>query len=109
MVLVLFTSVPASASSSSSVYTNDETDEARLIRACEDYYSEGSERIWCILSEFYAFRKVLDIILIHKDNEGSELYEVMSNLLNQWYLPEYGTFDFMQIHLDYEDYKENCQ
>lgn len=91
------------------VYAYADETENKLIKACEDYYSENSERTWCIISEIYAYKKVITIIISIKNDEDSERQEVMSILLNQWYIPEYDTFDFMQIHLDYENYKENCQ
>ena len=91
--------------------------ETRLQELCEDNQINASEldnpfrnlfdlpgRFECGLTQYYALHKVIDL-LVTIDRE-SEDWKVFYKIMNENFIEEYETFDFMNIHLEYLAYLE---
>ena len=86
-----------------------------IVELCEDFEArrevtnENSpfmhfSRYECGLTLFYALRKVTRLILtIEKDTDD---YRFLSELLVAYYIEKYDTYNFIAIHLDFEEYLE---
>ena len=78
--------------------------EDRMITLCEDIYGEGGATYGCLMTEYYAIRKVSAILItIRKSGED---WDFLVDLFAEHKWPEYDTYDFMAIHLDFENYLE---
>ena len=73
-----------------------------LIKVCEYKYEKNSSNLYyCILSQFYALERVLDIIYRHKSQEDiKKLDEILKKHLNK----KYDVFDFVEIEKDFNSY-----
>ena len=58
----------------------------------------------CSLTSFYALHKVTRLILLVK--RGTDDHRFLSKLLTEYYIEEYDTYDFIAIHLEFEEYLE---
>jgi len=79
----------------------------KLIILCEDGYRDKStsELYECILNEFYGLNKVIDYLV--ETERDTEDWNVLMELFyeHSWW-DSYETYDFMAIHLDFEEYLE---
>ena len=78
--------------------------EDRMVILCEDIYGEGGATYGCLMTEYYAIRKVAEII-VTMQRSGDD-WEFLVDLFTEHKWPEYDTYDFMAIHLDFEEYLE---
>jgi hypothetical protein len=78
-----------------------ENHEARIEDMCEDDYE-------CALTQLYGLNKVIDIIMYAQQMGGktSEEGKFLDELLDRHYIADYDTFDFMSVHIDFEEYLE---
>ena len=84
--------------------------EDRMITLCEDIYGEGGATYGCLISEYYAMRRVTYMFITMK--QSGEDWDFLVSLFETHKWPEYHTYDFMAIHLDFEKYleeKEACE
>jgi hypothetical protein len=61
----------------------------------------------CGLTQFYALNRVVDIVLSLQqgsDEEGSNFFD---ELLDRHHVVGLDTYDFVAIHIDWEEYMEN--
>jgi len=84
--------------------------EDRMITLCEDIYGDSGAVYGCLMTEYYAMRKVT-LILITMQQSGDD-WDFLISLFEEHKWPEYDTYDFMAIHLSFEEYleeKETCE
>ena len=74
------------------------------IRSCEYKYEQGSSNLYyCILSQFYAFERVLDIIIRYKSQENANK---INKLLQKYHNKKLDVFNFVKIERDFNYYLE---
>ena len=80
--------------------------ENSLVKVCESIYSEHqtASLYGCMLSEFYGLHKVLNILIMLDRN--SEDWKVFRDIMQKYHLPDFETYDFMAVHLDFTEYLE---
>ncbi len=78
--------------------------ENSMITLCGDIYGDRDGTYGCLITEYYAIRKVSEII-VTMQRSGDD-WEFLVDLFTEHKWPEYETYDFMAIHLDFEEYLE---
>lgn len=78
--------------------------EDRMIDLCWDIYGARDGTYGCLITEYYAIRKVAEILTTMRP--PGEDWDILNDLFTENYWPEYDTYDFMVIHLDFEEYIE---
>lgn len=89
---------------SNSTASDKESDAIKnsLIKVCESKYEQGSSNLYyCILSQFYAFERVLDIMIKYKPSED---IKKLDNLLIKHHSKRYDVFDFIKVERDFNNY-----
>ncbi len=96
---------------SNSVYAETQQEyidrhQDNLIILCEDGYGEMADYLvyQCIMTEFYGLHNVVNIILTMK--RAGEDWDFLIGLFTEYKWPAYDTYDFMAIHLYFEEYLE---
>jgi len=78
--------------------------EDRMITLCEDMFGDRDGTYGCLITEYYAIRKVSKILITIR--QSGDDWDFLVDLFTEHKWPEYGTYDFMAIHLDFEEYLE---
>jgi len=83
-----------------------EIQENNIIALCEDGYEGfGNNLLYeCIVTEFYGLKKVV-MLLLTLDRQ-SEDWVVLTGLFDEYAWKDFNTYDFMAIHLEFENYLE---
>jgi hypothetical protein len=72
------------------------------IKYCEYKYEQGSSNLYyCISSQFYAFERVLDIMIKYKLQEDTNKID---ELLQKHHNKKYDVFNFVKIEKDFNNY-----
>jgi hypothetical protein len=104
-IILLSTSVHAASREEYISYHED-----RMIDLCCDIYGDRDGVYGCLITEYFAIRKVSEILTTMRP--PGEDWDILSGLFIENYWPEYDTYDFMVIHLEFEEYlegKENSE
>jgi len=73
-----------------------------IIKVCEYKYEKNSSNLYyCILSQFYAVERVLDIINKHRSLED---IEKLDGILMKYLNKKHDVFDFVEAEKDYNNY-----
>ena len=77
-----------------------------LIYLCEDGYGEMGTAILfeCMITEFYGLHQVTNILMVI-ERSGKD-WDFFVSLFEKYKRALHGTYDFMAIHLDFEEYLE---
>jgi hypothetical protein len=77
----------------------------KIILVCEEAAGGCREAlIYCVLSEFYAMN-ALDVI--YNSPLTDEEHQKLNSLFHKYYFPPpYDTYDFIEIHIEYKEWKE---
>jgi hypothetical protein len=78
--------------------------ENSMITLCEDIYGDRDGVYGCLITEYYAIRKVSGILITMR--RSGDDWDFLVDLFTENSWPEYETFDFMVIHLGFEEYLE---
>jgi hypothetical protein len=75
--------------------------EDRIETMCEGDYE-------CALTQLYGLHKVIDIVMYAQQMGGktSEEGKFLDELMDRHYIKDFDTFDFVSIHIDFEEYLE---
>lgn len=85
-----------------------EAHQTGIVKACIESWEEGTaSRYGCMLNEFHALHKVMDY-LITVDGKSDD-WKVLMGLFKVHIWPEYKTFDFLSIHIEFEEYLKSKQ
>jgi hypothetical protein len=75
--------------------THKEIIEDGIIDACEAKHTETGNLYYCILSQLYAFNKVIQYY--YENMQNPERLDVFDNVWDSCYDEEYGVHDFIVI------------
>lgn len=77
----------------------------KIISVCEEASGGCRESlIYCVMSEFYAMN-ALDAI--YNSPLTNEEQQKLNSLFHKYYFPPpYDTYDFIEIHIEYEEWKK---
>ena len=103
--IIIFTLLISFCVFSNSI-ASDQKDSMRddIIKSCLSKHEQGgSDLYYCILSQLYAFERVLDLINKHKSPEDlKKRNEILKKYINK----KYHIFDFIKVEEEFNYYLE---
>lgn len=85
-----------------------ELHQDRIVKACiESWEEDTADRYGCMLNEFHALHRVMDYLFAV--DRKSDDWKVLIGLFKVYKWPEHETFDFLSIHIEFEEYLKNKQ